>query len=123
MRPGLRPAMVLWLLASLSACGPGAQAPSPLAQADAAVPPSTPPPPSVPTTSAADAGLAIAIAREDADRAVREQTLRVQKRLREQEHEWAKAREAAERGDGSERCIAGQKMRRVANGWVQAGKC
>jgi hypothetical protein len=119
----MRPAMVLWLLASLSACGPGAQAPSPVAQADAAVPASTPSPTPVSTTSAADAGLAIAIAREDVDRAAREQTLRVQKRLRDQEHEWAKAREAAERGDGSERCIAGQKMRRVANGWVQAGRC
>lgn len=121
MRQGMRPAMVMWLLASLCACGPGARSPSPVAQAGAAVPPpaSTPAPP----TSAADAGLAIAIARETTDRAVREQTLRVQKRLREQEHEWAKAREAAERGDGSERCIAGQKMRRVANGWVQAGRC
>jgi len=122
MRPGMRPAMVLGLLASLCACGPGTQAPTPVAQASAAARPPVPPAPA-PTTSAADAGLAIAIAREDAARAVREQTLRVQKRLRDQEHEWAKAREAAERGDGSERCIAGQKMRRVANGWVQAGRC
>jgi hypothetical protein len=74
-------------------------------------------------TSAADAGLAIAIARESAARAALDQTLHVQRRLQEDEREHRQAREAAQRGNGSERCIAGQKMRRVANGWVQAGQC
>jgi hypothetical protein len=71
--------------------------------------------------SAAEAGLAIAIARERVDRAAREQTLRVQQQLRDQE----RVREAAVRAaaTGNERCIAGQKVRRVANGWVQAGVC
>ena len=90
-----------------------------MAQAAAATPVTAP----APETSAADSGLAIAIAREEVDRAVREQTLRVQKQLREQEREQKQIREAAERGDGSERCLSGQKMRRVANGWVQAGTC
>jgi hypothetical protein len=74
-------------------------------------------------TSAADAGLAIAIARESAARAALDQTLHEQRRLQEDEREHRQAREAAQRGNGSERCIAGQKMRRVSNGWVQAGSC
>ena len=75
-----------------------------------------------PFTSVADSGLAIAVARESADRAVREQTLRVQKRLRDQDNAWKQARDEAQR-NSNERCMAGQKMRRVANGWVQAGVC
>jgi methionine aminopeptidase len=69
----------------------------------------------------ADDGLAIAVARETVDRAAREQTLRVQQQLRDQE----RLREAAVRAlnSGNERCIAGQKVRRVGNGWVQAGTC
>lgn len=71
--------------------------------------------------NAADEGLAIAVARETVDRAVREQTLRVQQQLRDQE----RVREAAVRAlnSGNERCIAGQKVRRVGNGWMQAGTC
>ena len=128
MHAGTRSLSLLMLVAGLAAC---AQTPPPAAavveasEAAAAAPmmPRAPTPAPAPTTSAADAGLAIAIAREGADRAVREQTLRVQKQLRDQEREWARAREAAQRGDGSERCLDGQKMRRVANGWVQAGAC
>lgn len=115
--------MGVLLLAGLAACDRGARTDAPVPEAAAAVVAPVAPAPTTPATSAADAGLAIAVAREAADRAVREQTLRVQKRLRDQEREWAKARAAAQHGDGSERCLSGQKMRRVTNGWVQAGTC
>lgn len=54
-------------------------------------------------------------------RAMREDTIEVQKRLRAEE---AARREQAEAPtkDGA-RCINGQKMKRVQNGWVQAGQC
>lgn len=90
-----------------------------VAQAVAA--PTTPPPAS--TTPAADTELAVALARDAATRAAREQTLHVQAQLRARAQEDQQAQQAAQRGDGNERCIAGQKMRRVANGWVQAGTC
>ncbi|HEX2596175.1 MAG TPA: hypothetical protein VHL61_06925 [Luteimonas sp.] len=77
----------------------------------------------VSTTAVADAGLAIALARDAAARAAREQTLRVQKQLRERANADQEALRAAQQGNGNERCIAGQKMRRVANGWVQSGLC
>ena len=122
MRTGGQLTTLLLLMACLGACDRAAQPGAPpLAQA-AAVTPVTAPTPR-PETSAADAGLAIAIAREQVDRAVREQTLHVQKQLREQEREQKQIRDAAERGDGNERCLSGQRMRRVANGWVQAGTC
>ncbi len=73
----------------------------------------------MPATSAAHAALEVAIARESTARAAREQTLRVQRHLREQQ----RARAAAPPDHGNERCLAGQRMRRVANGWVQAGPC
>jgi hypothetical protein len=70
----------------------------------------------------ADAELAVAIARDAAARAAREQTLRVQQQLREQQREQQQQmRDAA--SHGNERCVAGQRMRRVANGWVEAGAC
>ena len=111
--------MGLLLLASLAACDRSAATDSPVAKASAAV--VAPAAPTVPPTNAADAGLAIAVARETADRAVREQTLRVQQQLRDQE----RVREAAVRAlnSGNDRCIDGQKVRRVGNGWVQAGTC
>jgi hypothetical protein len=117
MRTGPHVTLLGLLVAYLAACGQAAVPETPIAQAAAA----TPAPASAPTTSAADAGLAIAVARETADRAVREQTLHVQQQLREQE----RVREAAVRAlnTGDVRCIAGQKMRRVGNGWVQAGTC
>jgi hypothetical protein len=112
------------LLPVLALClGACTQAPPPdaaLIPAAAAAPMTAAP---APTTSAADAGLAIALARDAAARAAREQTLRVQKQLRERANEDLEARRAAQHGDGNERCIGGQKMRRVANGWVQAGSC
>jgi hypothetical protein len=111
----------LLLIACLGACNEAAQPGTSIAPPATAAP--VTPPPSAPATSAADAGLAIAVARETADRAVREQTLHVQKQLREQQRQLQQAREAIERGDGNERCLSGQKMRRVENGWVQAGTC
>jgi hypothetical protein len=79
-------------------------------------------PPAAPATTTADAEFAVAIARDAATRAAREQTLRVQRQLREQQREQQQqARDAA--SHGNERCMAGQRMRRVANGWVDAGAC
>lgn len=121
MRTGMRLATLGLLMACQAACNRASPPGAPMAQAAAATPATAPAP--APETSVADAGLAVAIAREQVDRAAREQTLRVQKQLREQEREQKQIREAAERGDGSERCLSGQKMRRVANGWVQAGTC
>ena len=120
-RAALRITSTLLLIACLGACNEAAQPGASIAPPAAAAP--VTPPPSAPATSAADAGLAIAVARETADRAVREQTLHVQKQLREQQRQLQQAREAVERGDGNERCLSGQKMRRVENGWVQAGTC
>lgn len=120
MRRGMRATMGLLLLASLAACDRNAATQSPVAEAaETVAAPSASAP--VPATNAADAGLAIAVARETADRAVREQTLRVQQQLREQE----RVREAAVRAlnSGNDRCIDGQKLRRVGNGWVQSGTC
>jgi cytoskeletal protein RodZ len=71
-----------------------------------------------PTTTATF--MSEAEARDAAARAAREQTLKVQQMLREQN----RAREhAAARPSENERCINGQKMKRVDNGWVQAGDC
>jgi hypothetical protein len=109
-------------MACLAGCDPAAPPDSAIAQAAMVAPATTTPPTFEPTTSAADAGLAIAVARETVDRAAREQTLRVLKQLREQQREQQQAREAAQR-NRNERCITGQKMRRVENGWVQAGTC
>ena len=53
-------------------------------------------------------------------REAREHTLEVQKRLRADE---AARRAHIETPKEGERCIDGQKMKRVQNGWVQAGEC
>lgn len=109
--------LVICMAACSRSAAPAADVVAQVAEAT----PATPTPAIDPPMSAADAGLAIAVARESADRAVREQTLRVQQQLREQEQ----VREAAVRAlnSGNERCIANQKLRRVGNGWVQAGQC
>lgn len=119
MRTGKRITLLLLLTTWLGACGQTAQPGAPMVQAAAAAA-VTPTP--APSTSTADPGLAVDVARETVDRAAREQTLRVQKQLREQQREQQQAREAVQR-NSNERCLAGQKMRRVANGWVQAGLC
>jgi hypothetical protein len=113
--------LMLVLVSWLVACDPTARPVPPEAQAAAAIP--LAPPTAEPAISAADAGLAIAVARETVDRAAREQTLHVQQLLRDQARKDKQARDAARRGDGHERCLSGQRMRRVENGWVQAGRC
>jgi hypothetical protein len=119
MRTNMRP--MLWPLLAL--CLGGCTQPQPPAAlvAQALAAPATSPP--APTTPAADTEIVIALARHAASRAAREQTLHVQAQLRARAREDRQAQQAAQRGDGNERCIAGQKMRRVANGWVQAGTC
>ena len=107
----------LWLIAPcLGACN---QAPPPTPMEQAAAPaPASP----APAPTEADA-MRTLTASDAATRAAREQTLRVQQHLRERQRQEQQARTAVQRGTGDERCIAGQKMRRVANGWVQAGPC
>jgi hypothetical protein len=61
-------------------------------------------------------------ARDAAARAAREQTLKVQKGLRDAQQAHQDQLDAA-KADKNTRCIGGQKMKRVDNGWVQAGAC
>jgi methionine aminopeptidase len=121
MRTGMQLMALLLPMTCLGACGEAARPELSTAHADATVAATAMETPVDARTSAADDGLAIAVARETVDRAAREQTLRVQQQLRDQE----RLREAAVRAlnSGNERCIAGQKVRRVGNGWVQAGTC
>lgn len=115
----MRLAPLLLLMLSAGACDQAAPPDASMVQAAAPVAP-TPAP--VTATTTADTELAVAVARDDAARAAREQTLRVQQQLREQQREQQQqARDAA--SHGNERCVAGQRMRRVANGWVEAGAC
>ncbi len=111
-------------MACLTACDHAAQPAVSTAHPAAALPATVTPPTPKPYKSVADSELAIARATADrADRADREQTLRVQKLLRDQAQEHKRAVDAVQRGDANERCIDGQKMRHVANGWEQAGAC
>jgi hypothetical protein len=119
MRMKTRLTPLLLLMLGVGACDqaspPGASMVPPAAAAPVAPTPA-------PAPAAADAMLAAAIAKDAAARAAREQTLRVQQQLREQQRDQQQqARDAA--SHGNERCIAGQRMRRVANGWVDAGAC
>jgi hypothetical protein len=117
---GIGRATALWLLVGcLCACGKTAPHDASIAVAAVARPTSGTPQAPAPAASAAKAALEIAAENEAVLRAAREQTIRVQKHLREQQ----RALQAAQSGNGNERCLAGQKMRRVANGWVQAGTC
>ena len=82
------------------------------------VPAMTPPAPAVTPPTMSDA--AADAAREASWREAREATFRMQQRLR-REH---RARQSAEQeGMKNERCVDGQRMKRVENGWVQAGNC
>ena len=118
----MRFAPLLLLMLSAGACDQAAQPDASMVQAAAAPVTPTPAPATATTTATADAALAVAVARDDAVRAAREQTLRVQQQLREQQRQQQQqARDAA--SQGNERCVAGQRMRRVANGWVEAGAC
>jgi hypothetical protein len=119
MRIKTRLTPLLLLMLGVGACDQASQPGASLVQPAAAA--SVAPAPA-PAPVAADAMLAAAVARDAAARAAREQTLRVQQQLREQQREQRQqARDAA--SHGNERCIAGQRMRRVANGWVDAGVC
>jgi cytoskeletal protein RodZ len=61
-----------------------------------------------------------AAAREASWREAREATIRVQQRLRAEQQ----ARKSAQDEEmHTERCVGGQRMRRVENGWVEAGNC
>lgn len=75
-----------------------------------------------PAKSSTATGSASAIPPEEASqREMRQAAIKVQQRLRA-EH---RARSEAQKKTDSknERCIGGQRMRRVANGWVGAGAC
>jgi hypothetical protein len=75
--------------------------------------------PSVAAPSAA-AIAAEEAAREASWREARAATIRVQQRLRAEQQ----AREAAQQEAAkNERCVDGQRMKRIENGWVQAGTC
>lgn len=115
----MRPTPWLLLMLSVGACDQAAPPGASIVQAAVAAPVASTP---TPAAANADAAFAVAIARDAAARAAREQTLRVQQHLRDQQREQQQqAREAA--SHGNERCLAGQRMRRVANGWVDAGAC
>ena len=104
------------------------------AQSEAPPSPVTLPAPSVATTSvvttppapvAAPPQVADLEAEQarDAEWAVaRRESIRVQQRLREEAAEQRVRTEALETGDEM-RCIEGRRMRRVSNGWVDAGTC
>ena len=123
MHIGAGLATLLLLMAGLTACDPAAQPASSIAQPIAALQTTAAPPPPQPSESVADSRLMSAVDQDAADRADREQTLLVQKRLRDQARQHKQALDAVQRGDGNERCLHGQKLRHVANGWEQAGVC
>lgn len=123
MRKGVQLAALL-LTACLTACGHAEQPEASIASPAAALRPSVTPPTPKLYQSVADSELAIAREAADrADRADREQTLRVQKLLRDQARQHKLTSDAVQRGDGSERCLDGQRLRHVENGWEQAGTC
>ena len=68
----------------------------------------------------AAASVAEAQSREASWRESREAAIRVQQRLRAQQQ----ARKSAQQDEAkNERCVDGLRMKRVENGWVQAGNC
>jgi hypothetical protein len=72
------------------------------------------------TTPAAAPIAAEAQPREASWRESREAAIRVQQRLRAQQQ----ARKSAQQDEAkTERCVDGLRMKRVENGWVQAGNC
>ncbi len=117
-RDARRIATLFLLTACLGACH--RTTPQGASNAAAVAAASAPVAPPAPAESIANATLAVAAASDQPSRAAREQTLRVQRQLVEQQRV---IRDAAQRGHANERCLAGQKVRRVANGWVQAGTC
>jgi hypothetical protein len=97
------------------------------ASQEVVAPAATPEPiaPAVASSRPAVTPSAAAIAAEEAAREAswregREATIRVQQRLRAEQQ----ARKAAQlQLAKDERCVEGQRMKRVDNGWVQAGSC
>jgi len=72
------------------------------------------------TKTAIDTPSEDTASREASWREAREATIRLQQRLRTE----AQARKSMQQDEAKrERCIGDQRMKRVENGWVQAGKC
>ena len=82
--------------------------------------PVVPAPAPAPVVVSAEERQLRAEASDAAAREAREHTIEVQKRLRAEE---AARRARIEAPKEGERCIDGQKMKRVQNGWVQDGDC
>ena len=80
------------------------------------------PPPPQKTAEQRAADAAAEAAREADWVETRREAIRIQQRLRA-EATAQKAREQQPASQGETRCVDGQKMRRVENGWVQDGKC
>ena len=104
---------------SLTPVAPSVAAPvtPPIASTIAAVPVATPVQ-TAPTAEELDA----AVAREAEWAKARRQSIEVQQRLRKEQQAQREPTEVS-RAVGSERCVGGQKMKRVEGGWVQAGSC
>lgn len=92
------------------------------APAPAAGAPAAPATTTAPTPAPTAMSMIEAEARDAAARNAREQTLKVQRQLREAQQAHKEQADAAA-SDKNTRCIGGQKMKRVDNGWVQAGAC
>ncbi len=125
MHIGTGLATLLLSMACLTACDPAAQPAALIGQPIATLQATAAPPPHEPSAAAAAANSQLmgTVAQDAADRADREKTLLVQKRLREQERQHKQALDSVRRGDGNERCLHGQKLRHVTNGWEQDGTC
>ena len=104
---------------SLTPVTPSVAAPMTPATAStvAAVPVATPVQ-TAPTAEELDA----AVAREAEWAEARRKSIEVQQRLRKEQQAQREPTEVS-RAVGSERCVGGQKMKRVEGGWVQAGSC
>ena len=118
---------LLLLMACLAACQRTVPPSTSLAKPPAALPASVTPPAPKPSMAVVNPGLVVAVAQDANDPATdhaadREQTLRVLKRLRDQAREHQRVLDAVQSAS-NERCLHGQKMRHVANGWEQAGTC
>jgi hypothetical protein len=79
-----------------------------------------PPPPKTAAQRAAD--QAAEEAREADWVETRREAIRIQQRLRAEANA-QKAKAQQPKSQGETRCVDGQQMRRVENGWVQDGKC
>ncbi|GAB3097555.1 hypothetical protein [Lysobacter terrae] len=72
------------------------------------------------STSAAKESAADDYASEAKTRQMREASIAIQQRLRAEQRKREQAQREQTR---NERCVGGQRMRRVANGWVGVGNC